>query len=311
MKFFKQTKINFIDKRYIFFAISGGAILLSAVSLILKGGPHLGIDFTGGTLTEIKFKELPSLEQIRKIFADQGINVFELQSFPYQRSILIRTKLTPQDESRKEVTGDESEIISKIRVALNQNFGENYFEVERNEYVGPAIGKHLVKRAGLAIIFSLLGIVVYVAFRFKSAVWGTAGVIALAHDVFVTLGIFSILNKEVNILIISALLTLAGYSINDTIVIFDRMRENLRLRRNIPLGELINLSVNETLSRTIITSLTVFLVLLTLFFFGGEVIHDFSFALLFGVIIGSYSTIFVAASLVYEWEIRKKTMYKK
>ncbi|HCJ67265.1 MAG TPA: protein translocase subunit SecF, partial [Elusimicrobia bacterium] len=283
MKFFKQTKIDFIGKRYIFFAISGGAILLGALSLILKGGPRLGIDFTGGTLTEIKFKELPPLEQLRKIFADQGISISELQSFPYRHSILIRTKLTSQDEA---------EIIGKLRESLIQNFDEKYFEIERSEYVGPAIGRHLVKRAGLAILFSLLGIVIYVAFRFKSGVWGTAGVLALAHDVFVTLGIFSLLNREVTILVISALLTLAGYSINDTIVIFDRMRENLHLRRNLSLGELINFSVNETLSRTVITSLTVFLILLALFFFGGKVIHDFSFALLFGVVVGSYSTIF-------------------
>ncbi len=297
MELFKKTNIDFIGKRNIFFFISGMLILSGIVSLIVKGGPKLGIDFTGGTLTEVKFKELPPLEQLRKIFADQGINISELQSFPYQRSVILRTKLTGQDQS---------ELISQIRKALIDSFGESYFEIIKSEYVGPAIGRHLLKRAGLAIIFSLLGIVIYVAFRFKSSVWGTAGVIALAHDVFITLGIFSLLNKEVTILVISALLTLAGYSINDTVVIFDRMRENLRLRRNLPFNELINLSVNETLSRTIITSLTVFLVLVAFFFFGGEVIHDFSFALLFGVVIGSYSTIFVAAPLIYEWEIRLK-----
>ncbi len=302
MELFKKTNIDFIGKRYIFFFISGMLILSGIVSLILKGGPKLGIDFTGGTLTEVKFKELPPLEQLRKIFADQGINISELQSFPYQRSVVLRTKLTGQDQS---------ELISQIRKALIDNFGESYFEIIKSEYVGPAIGRHLLKRAGLAILFSLLGIVIYVAFRFKSSVWGTAGVIALAHDVFVTLGIFSLLNKEVTILVISALLTLSGYSINDTVVIFDRMRENLRLRRNLSFSELINLSVNETLSRTIITSLTVFLVLVAFFFFGGEVIHDFSFALLFGVVIGSYSTIFVAAPLIYEWETRKATTKKK
>lgn len=297
MEFFKKTNIDFVGKRYIFFLISGILLLSGVISLVVKGGPRLGIDFTGGTLTEIKFKEFPSLEKLRKMLSEQGINVFELQSFPYQQSVLIRTKLIVQEES---------EIVGKIQQALIQNFGENYFEIVRSEYVGPAIGKHLIRRANLALFLSLLGIIIYVAFRFKSVVWGTAGVIALAHDVFATLGIFSLLNKEVNILIISALLTLAGYSINDTIVIFDRMRENLRLRRNISLSELINLSVNETLSRTIITSLTVFLVLLALFFFGGEVIHDFSFALLFGVIAGSYSTIAIATPLVYEWELRKK-----
>lgn len=302
MQIFKETRIDFIGKRYIFFAISGGLILLGAGSLILKGGPRLGIDFTGGTLTEIKFKELPALEKLREGLNQGGIGFFELQSFPQQRSVIVRTKIAGKDES---------ETAGKIQAAIGRIVAENLFEIQRIEFVGPAIGKYLIKRASLAIVFSLLGIVVYVAFRFRSGVWGSAGVIALAHDVFVTLGIFSILNKEVNILVISALLTLAGYSINDTIVIFDRMRENLRLKRNFPLGESINLSVNETLSRTIITSLTVFIVLLTLFFFGGEVIHDFSFALLFGVVIGSYSTIFVAAPLVYEWETRKRTMPKK
>jgi len=306
MEFFKKTNIDFVGKRYIFFFISGVLILSGMLSLILKGGPKLGIDFTGGTLTEIKFKELPSLEQLRKILPEQGINVFELQSFPDHQSVIIRTKLPSQDESRKEILEDESEIIGKIQKGLIQSFGENYFEIVRSEYVGPAIGEHLIRRASLAILLSLLGIIIYVAFRFKSTLWGTAGVIALAHDVFATLGIFSLLNKEITILVISALLTLTGYSINDTIVIFDRMRENLRLHRNPPLGELINLSINETLSRTIITSLTVFLVLLALFFSGGEVIHDFSFALLFGVVVGSYSTIAIATPLVYEWELRKK-----
>ena len=302
MELFKKTNIDFIGKRYIFFLISGVLLLGGALSLILKGGPKLGIDFAGGTLTEIRFKELPPLEQLRKILPEQGVNIFELQSFPRQESVLIRTKLTGQEES---------EVIEKIRDCLIQNFDENYFEIVRSEYVGPTIGKHLVRRASLAILLSLLGIIIYVAFRFKSPLWGSAGVIALVHDVFVTLGIFSLLNKEITILVVSAFLTLAGYSINDTIVIFDRMRENLRLRRNLSSRDLINLSVNETLSRTIITSLTAFLVVLALFFFAGEVIHDFSFALLFGVIVGSYSTIAIATPLVYEWELRKKVRPKK
>jgi preprotein translocase subunit SecF len=162
-----------------------------------------------------------------------------------------------------------------------------------------------VRQSLLAVVFSLLGIIIYVAFRFKNWVWGAAGVLALAHDVFLTVGFLSVTDRELTITVIASLLTLAGYSINDTIVIFDRIRENLRMRRKEPLDALINRSLNETLSRTIITSGMVFFVLLALLFFGGEVLNDFAAALTFGVVVGSYSTWFIAVPLVFDWQTRR------
>lgn len=297
MKFFKQTNFDFVGKRNVFFGISGLLILISIISIFMHKGLNFGIDFTGGTLVQLKFKQYVAIGDARAILSKNGLKG-ELQDFSQQNSIIIRLKET------------EEGISKKVQEIFQKELPQNPYELERAEYVGPTIGSHLKNQAFFAIFWAFVGIIVYVAFRFKSGIWGFAGVIAIIHDVFITVGLFSVLNREISITVIAALLTLAGYSINDTIVIFDRLRENMRLYRKESLFELINRSVNETLSRSIITSLTVFLVLLSLFFFGGEVIHDFSLALLFGVVIGSYSTIFVAAPIVYEWEMRKTVSRK-
>ncbi|OGS46003.1 MAG: protein-export membrane protein SecF [Elusimicrobia bacterium RIFOXYD2_FULL_34_15] len=292
MQFFKKTNFDFVGKRKIFFGLSASLILISIFSIFFHKGLNYGIDFSGGTLIQLKFNQHIPLSDVRNILSKNGVTG-ELQDFPQQNSILVKVK------------GTEAGISENIQGIFKREVPQNPYVLERSEYVGPTIGKHLVNQAFFALFWSFVGIIVYVAFRFKSGIWGAAGVIAIIHDVFITVGLFSVLNREININVIAALLTLAGYSINDTIVIFDRMRENIRLYRKDTLYELINRSVNETLSRTVITSLTVLLVLLSLFFFGGEVIHDFALALLFGVIIGSYSTIFVATPIVYEWEKRK------
>ncbi|MBN1823567.1 MAG: protein translocase subunit SecF [Endomicrobiales bacterium] len=271
-------------------------ILAGAVSLVLKGGPNLGIDFKGGVLLQLSFSQSMDLDTLRGTLTSGGIDGFELQSTS-RDWIIIRVKKT-------DITQDE--LSEKLLAILKEKFPDITVNIESTEYVGPAVGRHLFKQAFFAIIFSLLGIIVYVAFRFHSGIWGTAGVLALAHDVFLVLGLFSILDKEITLTVVAALLTLAGFSINDTIVIFDRIRENTRLLVKEELGNIINRSVNETLSRTIITSLTVFFVVLTLFLFGGDVIHDFAFALLIGVVVGSYSTIFVASPIVYEWQMMRK-----
>jgi len=292
IQFFKKTNFDFVGKRKIFFGLSASLILISIFSIFFHKGLNYGIDFSGGTLIQLKFNQHIPLSDVRNILSKNGVTG-ELQDFPQQNSILVKVK------------GTEAGISENIQGIFKREVPQNPYVLERSEYVGPTIGKHLVNQAFFALFWSFVGIIVYVAFRFKSGIWGAAGVIAIIHDVFITVGLFSVLNREININVIAALLTLAGYSINDTIVIFDRMRENIRLYRKDTLYELINRSVNETLSRTVITSLTVLLVLLSLFFFGGEVIHDFALALLFGVIIGSYSTIFVATPIVYEWEKRK------
>ncbi|MFH0948538.1 MAG: protein translocase subunit SecF [Elusimicrobiota bacterium] len=293
IQFFKKTNFDFVGKRNVFFVISGVLILISILSIFFHRGLNYGIDFVGGTLVQLKFSQQIHLSDIRSVLSKNGISC-ELQDFSQQHSVIIRVK-----------KGTDGGIAKRIQEILKSNIPDNSFEIERTEYVGPTIGKHLVNQTFFALFWSFVGIIIYVAFRFKSGIWGFAGVIAIMHDVFITVGLFSVLNREISITVIAAFLTLAGYSINDTIVTFDRMRENIRLYRKESLYQLINRSVNETLSRSIITSLTVFLVLLSLFFLGGEVIHDFSIALLFGVIVGSYSTIFVAAPIVYEWEMRK------
>lgn len=293
IRFFKQTDFDFIGKKGTTFWLSGILIILSVASIFFYKGLNFGIDFTGGTLIQLKFKQHVTLAQAREVLLKNGLKG-DLQDFPQQNSIIIRLKGT--DES---ISEDIQEIFKK-------DLPQNPYELERAEYVGPTIGRHLKNQAFFAIFWAFVGIVVYVAFRFKSGVWGVAGVIAIMHDIFITIGLFSILDREITISMIAALLTIGGYSINDTIVVFDRVRENLRLYRKESLHQVINRSINETLSRTINTSLTTWLVVLALFFLGGNVIHDFALALLFGVVIGTYSTIFIASPMVYVWEAKKR-----
>jgi len=298
MELLKKTNIDFIGKKRYAYLGSGLLILLGIISLIIRGGPNYGIDFVGGSKILIPFRGEISEEPIRTVLLRNGL-VCEVQKFVGKNSlggydILIRIKeseLPPADISRK---------VFDILQADPSTAGFDRADTSV-EAVDPKMGKNLLIKTLWAIFLSFAGIILYVAWRFEHLNYGVAGVIALAHDVFTTMGIFSLLNKEITIAIVAALLTLAGYSINDTIVIFDRVRENSRTLPTKNLKELLNRSINQTLSRTVITSLTVFLVLLALFFFGGTVIHDFSFALLFGVIVGSYSTVFVASPIIYDW----------
>ncbi len=294
LRIIPKTNIDFIGKRYIFFAISGAVIFAGLASLVVKKGPKWGLDFTGGTLVEVRFAQPPSLDDLRKSLSDK-LPSFELQSVSGKGIFIIRTNLAAADSK----AGDQGQTIL---AALQQSFPNQVPTILRKEFVGPTVGRHLIRQTAWAFLLTFIGIIVYVAFRFHSGIWGASGVIALVHDVFATIGIFSILDKDITVTIVAALLTIAGYSINDTIVVFDFMRERLRLRRSESLGEMINNSINQTLSRTIITNLTVFLVVLTLYFFGGEVIHDFAFAMVFGAIVGTYSSIAVAAPIIFEWE---------
>ncbi|MBI1979335.1 MAG: protein translocase subunit SecF, partial [Elusimicrobia bacterium] len=286
-----KTTIDFVGKRYVFFAISGLLIGAGIASLILKGGPKWGLDFTGGTLVEIRFQNPPAVDEVRNALISKGISSFELQSVGGEGTFMVRAK--PQGG------GD---VGKEVQSALEGSFPDRAPSLLRKEYVGPTVGSHLIRQTFWAFMLTFVGIIIYVAFRFHSGIWGASGVIALVHDVLATVGIFSITNKEIDVTIVAALLTIAGYSINDTIVVFDYMREQFRLRRTESYAEVINRSINETLSRTIITNLTVFFVVLALYFFGGEVIHNFAFAMTFGAVVGTYSTIAVAAPLIYEWQ---------
>ncbi|HBA59720.1 MAG TPA: protein translocase subunit SecF [Elusimicrobia bacterium] len=287
----KKTNINFMAKRHIFFAISAVVIGAGLLSMSIKG-LNLGLDFTGGTLLQLRFEQPVTTAEIRGAMSKGGLDAV-IQSLSDRNSYQIKVKGS-QENAR--------ETADKIISSLTANLPGNKFNEEKQDYVGPVVGRDLAKKALFAIILSFFGIIVYVAFRFSNPTWGAAGVLAIFHDVAVVMGAMSITNREIDLVIVAALLTIAGYSINDTIVIFDRMRENMRIFPKMPLGQLANTSVNETLSRTLITNLTVLGVVLILFVFGGEVINNFAFAMLVGSICGTYSTIAIATPLVYQWE---------
>ena len=295
MVLIKKTNIDFIAKRHIFFAISALLIGAGVISMAVKG-MNLGLDFTGGTLLQVRFEKPVTTADVRSAMSKAGLET-AIQSFTDRNAYQIKVKGAQEKVN---------EISDKIMASFTDNLPGNAFTEEKRDYVGPVVGRDLAKKALFAMVLSLFGIIVYVAFRFSNPIWGAAGVLAIFHDVIVTAGALSITNREIDLVIVAALLTIAGYSINDTIVIFDRMRDNIRMFPKMPLGQLVNTSVNETLSRTLITNLTVLAVVAILFVFGGEVINNFAFAMLVGSICGTYSTIAIATPLVYQWEHKSK-----
>jgi preprotein translocase subunit SecF len=289
MELFKKTaNIDFMSKRSICLAISFILILSGIISLIIKGGPKYGIDFTGGIALNISFKEKPSYDKIRNSLENIGIKDIIIQEYGRENEVIIRF-------SGKGI--DPNGLENRIKDKLKKNFPKNPFDIKGVQMIGPKVSRDLRRKGILAVIYATIGILIYVGFRFKP-LWGAAGVIALIHDVSITLGIFSLTNKEIDLTVVAAFLTIVGYSINDTIVVFDRIRENLNLRRKGRFEDIINMSINQTLSRTILTSFTVLVVVIILFFFGGEVIHNFAFALIIGVITGTYSSIFIASPII-------------
>jgi len=294
MKLIGKTNIDFIGKRGYFFALSGAVILAGTISLAVRG-VNLGLDFTGGTLLQVAFEKPVGIAEVREAMSAAGVDA-AIQSLG-DRSYALRVK------GRQENVNEVADfIISGLKTQLK----DNGFSEEKRDYVGPVVGRDLAKKAMFAIILSLFGIIIYVAFRFSNPIWGAGGVLALAHDLFVTLAALSITGREIDLVVMAALLTIAGFSINDTIVIFDRMRENIRKFPKMPLGQLINASVNETLSRTVLINGVVLVVVLILFLFGGKVINDFAFAMLIGSVAGTYSTIAIATQMVYQWEAKNR-----
>lgn len=291
MQFFRETHIDFIKIRWYAISVSVILILAGIVSMMIKGGPKYGVDFLGGTVIQTHFPVAPGLGEVRDAVATAGFGDAEIKTFGERNEVLIRVQ-------QQEIGTATSDAIMN---ALKQRFPDNQPEIRMVESVGPKIGKELRTSAIWATFLSLVMILIYVTFRFEF-IFAVGAVVALFHDVMVTLGFFSLLNLEVNLTVVAAFLTIVGYSLNDTIVVMDRIRENRRLVRGSTIENLINLSINQTLSRTILTSLTVMVVVVILFFFGGEVIHNFAFAMVIGVIAGSYSTIYIAAPLVVEWE---------
>ena len=290
----KQTHIDFMGNYKTAIMFSVLLILAGLVSVFMHGGLKFGIDFAGGTLVQLKFENPPSIESIRSGLKEIGLADSTIQEFGSPDTILIRVE-------RSE--GKLEEMGSRIKESLEQTRGFTGITIERVEMVGPKVGKDLRQKALLSIVYAIIAIVIYISWRFEFQ-YAIAAIIALIHDVLITIGAFSMLDKEFTLVLVAAFLTIIGYSLNDTIVIFDRIRENTRRRSKEPLRDIINTSINQTLSRTLLTSGTTLLVVAALFFLGGEIIHDFSFALLVGVVIGTYSSIFIASVFLVYWESR-------
>jgi preprotein translocase subunit SecF len=300
MRLFKKSNIDFIGARKIWYTISACLVSIGIISIILGGLPF-GIDFRGGTELVLAFQQKVEISDIRIALTNVGLGKSEIKSYGAHNNVLIRTS------EQAEGTAIADKIISSMKSA----FPNKPFEVIKEDKIGPKIGKELRTGALYAIIWSFLAILAYVAIRFKFA-YGFGAVLALVHDVIATFGflslitfIFPSLGLEISQEMIAGFLTLIGVSVNDTVVIFDRIRENEKIYRSMPLGELMNKSLNETLSRTIITSATIFIVLLVLLFFGGEVNRGFAFTMSFGIIVGTYSSIYIASATVLEWTLRR------
>ena len=289
-----KTNFDFMGKRKYTFIGSGVMVMIGLFAMfqIGWGTANLGIDFAGGTAVQLRFDKPMPIDQARDALEQGGLGEADLQEIVRENKLMIRVK---------EATTIEEEVADRIVKVFEDAFSDNKFVVDSSVEIGPTIGKKLQKDALVAILISLVGIIMYVAARFEVR-FGFAAALATFHDVFVVLGIFYILDKEITLLVVTALLTLAGYSLTDTVVVFDRIRENPRIRRRQPIHEVINAGINQVLSRTMITTLTIVLVLIPLTLFGGEVLHDFSLALLIGVLIGTYSSIFVASPILVIWK---------
>ncbi len=387
MKFFGETHIPFSAFRYKAFILSAVVIVAGLVSLAIKGGPDLSIDFEGGTLIQVRFDEPVPIGDLRGTVEDAGYDGGEIQEFGASNEYLITiekiseggqaserllealntafpacgwvvvssrdmepdlsenfeggnlvivsadsippiemlksgvkkqgvgiVELTRESSSAVAFSlpymGIESKAVGKLVSAMEARFPDREIDIRRTETVGPKIGEELKNRTWAAIVISLFGILVYISWRFEFK-FAIGAILALIHDVLITLGLFSIMGKEISLVIVAAFLTIVGYSLNDTIVVFDRIRENFSLRRRESYEKMIDISINQSLSRTVITSLTTLVVVMFLFFYGGEVIHDFAFALMVGIIVGTYSSIFVASPILVEWQNRMTGRGKK
>lgn len=293
MRLFNNTNIDFLAKSAIAKFLSMALIIAGLASLAMKGGPALSIDFTGGTIAQLQFDKAVDVSKLRTKLAENGFENSEIITFGSPNEVLIKTQFS----------GANSELESNLRTAIKSEF-----QVRRVESVGPKIGKELQSDALSAILLSLLMILIYISFRFDRF-YAYGSVAALIHDVLITMGVFSLLSIEIDLTIVAAFLTIVGYSLNDTIVVFDRIRENVIKHARESLDTIVNISLNSTLGRTIVTSLTTFVVVLSLFLFGGEVIKNFAFALIVGIFVGTYSSIYVASPVMMYFE--KKAIAKK
>ena len=286
----RNTKIDFMGKRK--FALVFSALLITlgfiAIIQIARGEANLGIDFAGGTSVQIKFNESIPLQDVRKTLVDGGITEFDLQDLISENKVLIRIKKSEQTLGN---------LSKKIITVLSDKYSAENIVVDSTTEIGPKVGSRLRNDAFWAVIAAIIGILIYITVRFQFR-FSVGATVATVHDVLAVLSVFFIMGKEINLMLVSSLLMIAGYSLTDTVVVFDRIRENLGSRGRKSTGDIVNKSINECLSRTIITSLTTFFAAFTLFMLGGEVIHDFALAIMLGIAIGTYSSMFVASPVV-------------
>lgn len=292
----ENTKFNFVRLRFITFGLST-ILAVASLGLLVTNGLNFGIDFTGGTLIEVKVaQEAPDLSLLRQDLNGLNLGAISIQEFGTPNDLLIRL---PEQAGGAEV---QQAAIAQVREKIDAQFEKA--EYRRTEFVGPQVGEELKKQGAMAVLFSMIGMLIYIWARFEWQ-YGVGALIALIHDTFITVGLFSLTGMEFNLSTVAAILMIAGYSMNDTVVVFDRIRENLRKYKKMSVYELLNNSINETLSRTIMTSGTTILALVALWLFGGEVIRGFVYALIFGIGIGTFSSIFVAAPILLYLDIRR------
>jgi preprotein translocase subunit SecF len=291
----RKTNIDFISKRRIAFAFSAILIVLSIGSLVTRG-LNFGLDFTGGTLIEVAYTQAPDMTDVRDQLEARGLGDAVVQTFGLDTEIVVRVPPRGEEES-------SADISTTVLEALKDGVAGEV-EMRRVEFVGPQVGEELTEQGILAVVYALIGIFLYVMVRFQWR-FSVGAVAALVHDVIITMGVISLLGVEFDLTVVAALLAVIGYSLNDTIVLFDRIRENFPKLRNHQPSDVVNTSINQTLSRTLMTSLTTLLVLLALFAFGGEIINAFAFTLIVGVLVGTYSSIYVASTTLLELGVSK------
>ena len=300
MELLKRTHIDFIGKAPLLSSFSA-LLVLGSIALLATRGVSYGVEFDGGTQLIVRFAEAPAIDRIRAALPAELGAVIQTYDEPSTHQVLIRIAETNPEQALEELDRGANRALA----AIAESYPENRVLEHSSEIVGPIVGAELRRKAIQLTLLALGFQLLYIAVRFKGAVWGSGATIAAVHDVLVALGLLTLLGYEITLNVIAALLTIVGYSVNDTIVIFDRARENLRQRRRDPLRDVVNESINQTLSRTLITSGTTFFAVLALFLFGGEVLRGFGFTMVVGVIIGTWSTIFVASPIVVWWQERR------
>lgn len=287
-----DINLDFVGKRKLAILLSLALLVIGLVSLVAKGGPSYGIDFAGGTLVQIKFSDATSAADVRSSLGKLDLHGLTIQQVgDAGNEYLVRVQ---ESENLDKLAGT-------IQTTLEEKYGAGKLEIRRTEMVGPQVGKDLRNKGAQAIFYAIIGMLVYITFRFEFR-FGAGAVIALFHDVLLCLGLMSVLNLEIDLTVIAGFLALVGYSVNDTVIVCDRIRENMAKLHNQPLAHVINRSINETLSRTIMTSGLTLLSVLALYVVGGSVIHNFAFVLLAGIVVGTYSSIFIASPVILFWE---------